>query len=240
LKGLNLGGHGDPGTEPVAQKSSKVSDKSKKGPPAKETPSKKKGRTNTKTDVSASAVATEPKSLPSKKKGRVESKAPKIDVPVAAVEESKVQLPTKVTLDPKSHFIFTPVSQWYLSASPLGATSTSLPVVTAAQLALLTTRASNLHTTDIYTFQTSSSSNSSASEANFLSKIIQSGTLSDRLSALTLLVQSSPLHNTKALETLKGMAERGKGKGGREESLKALRCIVDWWVGGGAPDRKLK
>ncbi|EKM74690.1 hypothetical protein AGABI1DRAFT_65411 [Agaricus bisporus var. burnettii JB137-S8] len=32
----------------------------------------------------------------------------------------------------------------------------------------------------------------------------------------------------------------GKGGGGRDESLKSLRCIVDWWVGGGAPDRKLR
>jgi len=51
-------------------------------------------------------------------------------------------------------------------------------------------------------------------------------------------VQSSPVHNTKALDTLKNMA--GKAGGGRNESLKALRCIVDWWVGGGIPDRKLK
>lgn len=29
-------------------------------------------------------------------------------------------------------------------------------------------------------------------------------------------------------------------KKGRDESLKALRSIVDWWTGGGAPDRKLK
>jgi ribosome biogenesis protein MAK21 len=55
---------------------------------------------------------------------------------------------------------------------------------------------------------------------------------------LTLLVQASPLHNTKALDILKNMT--GKRGGGRDESLKALRCIVDWWVGGGAPDRKLK
>jgi len=57
---------------------------------------------------------------------------------------------------------------------------------------------------------------------------------------MTLLVQGSPVHSVKSLESLKNMAERGKGKGGREESLKALRCIVDWWIGGGAPDRKLK
>ena len=41
-----------------------------------------------------------------------------------------------------------------------------------------------------------------------------------------LLVQSGPFRDTKSLETLKEMAERGKGKGGSEESLKALRYVV--------------
>lgn len=77
---------------------------------------------------------------------------------------------------------------------------------------------------------------SSASDAAFLQQILSGGTLADRLSALTLMAQSSPLHNTRALETLRSMAQ----KKGREESLKALRAIVDWWVGGAAPDRKLK
>ena len=74
------------------------------------------------------------------------------------------------------------------------------------------------------------------SDARFLSQVLTSGTLSDQLSALTLMVQASPLHNQKALESLKSMA----GKKSRSESLKALRAIVDWWVGGGSPDRKLK
>ncbi|KAJ7184372.1 CBF/Mak21 family-domain-containing protein, partial [Mycena filopes] len=229
LKGLNLGGHD--GVQDDTAKSSKALKKAKKPKSKSETkdssPKKNKGRVNSKTTAEVSAPPAYPVEAPP---------------PPVVEEQPKIQLPTKVTLDPKSHFIVSPASHWYQSAPSLGAASTSasLPAVTATQLATLTTRASNLHTTDIYTFQTSSSSNSSASEANFLSKIIQSGTLSDRLSALTLLVQSSPLHNTKALETLKGMAERGKGKGGRDESLKALRCVVDWWVGGGAPDRKLK
>lgn len=75
-----------------------------------------------------------------------------------------------------------------------------------------------------------------SSDKAFLSKMISSGTSSDRLSALTLMAQSSPVHNQRALETLKGMA----GKKGREESLKALRAIVDLWVGGMAPERKLR
>lgn len=69
-----------------------------------------------------------------------------------------------------------------------------------------------------------------------MSQVLSSGTLSDKLSTLTLMVQASPSHNIRALETLKGMA----GKKGREESLKAIRAIVDWWIGGGAPNRKLK
>lgn len=163
---------------------------------------------------------------------------PKADVASSDAQPPKVQLPTKVSLNPKSRFVFQPTSLWHAAVPPLSPTS-SKATISSDQLAKLSARAAELHDADVRTFQTSSSANSSSSEASFLHKIIQSGTLSDRLSALTLLVQSSPLHNTKALETLKGMAERGKGKGGREESLKALRCIVDWWVGGGAPNRKL-
>ncbi|KAK2465032.1 hypothetical protein APHAL10511_003108 [Amanita phalloides] len=96
----------------------------------------------------------------------------------------------------------------------------------ASQLTAFTSRAQALFTTPIP---------APSSETRFLSNIVHSGTLSDRLSALTLLVQSDPVHNVKALDSLKAMAEHG-----RDESLKALRCVVDWWVGGGAPDRKLK
>jgi len=100
--------------------------------------------------------------------------------------------------------------------------------------------ASALHAQAVLSFQSTSTVTSTKSEYTFLQNILQSGTLSDRLSALTLLVQSSPLHNTKALDALRSLAEKGKGKGGHGESLKALRCIVNWWVGGGAPDHKLK
>lgn len=146
----------------------------------------------------------------------------------------------------RSSFVFQPSSHWHSALPPLKP-SDLLAIPTPAQLSTLSSKAAQLHESDVQLFQSSSSSSgnlahssSSSSEVNFLSKIIQSGTLSDRLSALTLMVQSSPVHNLKALEMLKGMAERGKGKGGREESLKALRCIVDWWVGGGVPDRKLR
>ncbi|KAF8888403.1 CBF/Mak21 family-domain-containing protein [Gymnopilus junonius] len=178
------------------------------------------------------------KSKGSAQKPDAQPSQPKADAASSDAPPPKVQLPTKVSLNPKSRFVFQPISLWHAAVPSLSPTSSKV-TISPDQLSKLSAKTAELHEADLRTFQTSSSANSSSSEASFLQKIIQSGTLSDRLSALTLLVQSSPLHNTKALETLKGMAERGKGKGGREESLKALRCIVDWWVGGGAPNRKL-
>jgi len=218
--------------------------------PVQKKPSKKERKAVNEKPETAQTKLAESKSKKKEKKNagsKPEPTASKAAVPALLQAEDskpKVQLPTKLSFNSKSHFVFQPTAQWYNALPPLptptGASGSTLPLINPTQLSTQTTKAAELHEADILTFQTSSSSNSSSSEASFLAKIIQSGTLSDRLSALTLLVQSSPLHNIKALETLKGMAERGKGKGGREESLKALRCIVDWWVGGGAPNRKLK
>lgn len=131
--------------------------------------------------------------------------------------------------------IVSPSSLWHATLPALPAPSAPLPTPTALQVNSLTGRGAHLLESDTQRFLSASSS---SSEASFFTKVIHSGTLSDRLGALTLLVQSSPIHNTKALDTLKAMA--GKGGGGRDESLKALRCIADWWIGGGAPNRKLK
>lgn len=204
---------------------------------------KKSGRHKEKSEAlpEPTKEADKPQKGKKEKKSRAQNDVePLIPKPEPPADVPKVQLPTKVSFNPKSNFICQPIALWHTTIPRLSPSSTTPPSVSPSQLSAFTSKASDLHYADTRTFQTSSSSNSSSSEANFLSKIIQSGTLSDRLSALTLLVQSSPIHNTKALETLKGMAERGKGKGGRDESLKALRCVVDWWVGGGAPDRKLK
>lgn len=65
-----------------------------------------------------------------------------------------------------------------------------------------------------------------------------SGTLSDKISALTLSVQESPVHNMKALETLVGLA-RKRSRGQAVEVLGALKDLL----GPGAllpSDRKLR
>lgn len=76
----------------------------------------------------------------------------------------------------------------------------------------------------------------SSSDKNFVSTIMASGTLNDRVSALTLLVQESPLHTTKSLDKLMAMAE----KKSRTEAVKSVESLKDLFIGGMLPDRKLK
>ncbi|KAH8830015.1 ribosome biogenesis protein [Flagelloscypha sp. PMI_526] len=155
-----------------------------------------------------------------KEKDHQSTKTSKPKAPVPKTRDLKLETTTEPSNIP-------PTREWWTLAPPLPSRDGPL---TESHLASFTKTASNLLP----------KAPVSSKETEFMSQMISSGTLSDRLSALTLMVQSSPFHNTRSLETLKGMAERGKGSGGREESLKALRCIVDWWVGGGCPDRKLK
>jgi ribosome biogenesis protein MAK21 len=81
----------------------------------------------------------------------------------------------------------------------------------------------------------------SSSDARFISELLapgsKGGTLSDRVAALTLLAQSSPVHNMDAMESLLTMA----GKKGREESGRATRALADWLAsGGGLSQSKLR
>ena len=77
----------------------------------------------------------------------------------------------------------------------------------------------------------------SKSSQNFYSTVIASGTLSDKISALTLAVQESPVHNVKALETLVGLAK----KRSRAQAVDVLRALKDLFAQGSLlpSDRKL-
>lgn len=63
-----------------------------------------------------------------------------------------------------------------------------------------------------------------SSAHQFYSTIMSTGTLSDKISALTLSVQESPVHNVKALETLVGLA-RKRSRGQAVEVLGALKDL---------------
>ena len=72
---------------------------------------------------------------------------------------------------------------------------------------------------------------------NFIQNILKSGTLSDKISALTMLVQDSPIHNYLVLkDELFSMVNKTK----RRETLQAVESIKDLFVNTILPDRKLK
>lgn len=77
-----------------------------------------------------------------------------------------------------------------------------------------------------------------SSTHRFYSTIMSSGTLSDKISALTLSVQESPVHNMKALESLVGLAS----KRSRSQAVQVLGALKDLFGPGALlpSDRKLK
>jgi ribosome biogenesis protein MAK21 len=79
---------------------------------------------------------------------------------------------------------------------------------------------------------------SSSSSHKFYSTIMTSGTLSDKISALTLAIQESPIHNIKALENLVGLSK----KRSRTQAVEVLRSLKDMLAQGTLlpSDRKLK
>ncbi|KAG2184086.1 hypothetical protein INT44_009101 [Umbelopsis vinacea] len=75
----------------------------------------------------------------------------------------------------------------------------------------------------------------STSDRSFLSDILKSGTLNDKVSALTLLVQESPIHGLRTMDTLMGMSK----KKSRKEAVQAITSLKDLFIGSVLPDRKL-
>ncbi|BGO99012.1 Ribosome biogenesis protein MAK21 [Rhodotorula toruloides] len=148
----------------------------------------------------------------------------------------------------KSPWIVDPTPQWY--AVPIVAPSASAPRPKPELVTILLERGRALlqKENDLY----SSSLDPKAAKSSapppptglskadqvFIQQILSSGTSSDRISALLLLVSSSPLHTTTYLDQLAALCR----KKSRDESLRAMRGVVDWWSGegGGSPTRKLR
>ncbi|KAG9577674.1 CBF-domain-containing protein, partial [Aureobasidium melanogenum] len=136
----------------------------------------------------------------------------------------------------KTPLIFEPRPDWYATALP------ELPVSTSAQppaqrlVDEIYDYAYNLLESENTNY--AANNNSASSSHKFLSTIMASGTLEDKISALTLLVQESPLHNTKAFETLLGLAR----KKSRNQALMAVAAIKDLLGQGDVlpGDRKLR
>jgi len=78
--------------------------------------------------------------------------------------------------------------------------------------------------------------NDRSSDAQWLRTVLTSGTMSDKLAALTMITQESPLHCIRSLESLMNLAK----KKSRREALTAVDSLRHIWIGDLLPEVKLR
>ena len=132
--------------------------------------------------------------------------------------------------------IFQPRADWYAAdIAPLPIAENPKPPPSAAVEAL------RQHAVSLLEAENAAYNNdhlASSSSHKFLSTIMSTGTMEDKVSALTLLVQESPLHTMKAFDNLLGQAR----KKNRNQALLALGALKDLLAQGVVlpSDRKLR
>ncbi|KAJ3051445.1 hypothetical protein HK097_007531, partial [Rhizophlyctis rosea] len=97
-------------------------------------------------------------------------------------------------------------------------------------------RAQQLWEADVQKYEKSKTM--SAADRDFIATVLKSGTVTDKVSALTLLIQESPVHSLDALrdQLVHGMAR----KKARREAILAIDSIKDLFLNNLLPDRKLR
>ncbi|KAK0304242.1 RNA-binding ribosome biosynthesis protein mak21 [Friedmanniomyces endolithicus] len=131
---------------------------------------------------------------------------------------------------------FPPRPEWYTAELPVIERNNAPDMPSVRTIDELHKHASALLVAENATYSASHLAGSSSQK--FLSTVMTSGTLEDKISALTLLVQESPLHTMKAFENLLGLAK----KRSRNQALMAVAALKDL-LGQGVVlpgDRKLR
>lgn len=136
--------------------------------------------------------------------------------------------------------VFEPQTEWYNITTANDGSKISFPSETP-DIPLSPSRIASLHSqaktllgreNELFIHE----GNKSSSQKTFLSQLLTGGTLSDKISAYTLLVQESPLHSIKYFNALLSLC-RKKSRG---NALHAIAALKDMFVNGVLPDRKLK
>jgi ribosome biogenesis protein MAK21 len=116
--------------------------------------------------------------------------------------------------------MFEPRPDWHAFIENLPAPSSEEVKHLSTIITNLKAHAKSLLEEDAAAYQ---KSQASSSTRKFMSTIMSSGTMSDKVSALTLAIQESPVHNIKAFENLITLA----GKKSRGQAIAALGALVD-------------
>ena len=160
------------------------------------------------------------------------------DSAIQANGSSVAELTKKASRKGHPSLAFEPLSEWHAAALPKLSPSPSMEQTSLPQALLerVHTHAKSLLEKENQEYAAHDRNASSAHQ--FYSTIMSTGTLSDKISALTLSVQESPVHNMKALENLVGLAR----KRSRGQAVEVLGALKDLFGPGNllSSDRKLR
>ncbi|KAJ6076386.1 hypothetical protein N7499_008367 [Penicillium canescens] len=164
-----------------------------------------------------------------------QSSSPESDIEEASAPKDKAEIPIPKEF---AKLNVAPRADWYNAPLP------PLPPTTKQMNALPRHMIDRIHELGNTLLQEENEQYAAAQRASassshkFYSTIMASGTLSDKISALTLNVQESPLHNTKGLETLIALGK----KRSRAQAVEVLRSLKDMFAQGTLlpSDRRLR
>ncbi|KAI4290289.1 MAG: hypothetical protein L6R35_000424 [Caloplaca aegaea] len=154
-----------------------------------------------------------------------------------AIRKDTDVVQAKVSKRGVSDYQVEPLSDWYAVTLPaLSIPSANNQALPRDLVARVYEHAKSLLDAENELYASPTSAANSAQQ--FYSTVMSSGTLSDKISALTLSVQESPLHNTRALESLLALAR----KRSRGQAVEVLGALKDLFGTGSVlpPDRKLR
>ncbi|KAJ1660905.1 RNA-binding ribosome biosynthesis protein mak21 [Dispira simplex] len=157
--------------------------------------------------------------------------------PKAKTQPFQPSVTQQITRGKAAHKILIPATpRWYEYTAPELPIDDSLPVLSDTEIENLHRQAEALYKEECAAFGTKNQAGTSQGNQSFLSSVMQSGTLSDKMSAFTLLVQESPLHTWRSFQFLLN----GTSRKNRRESSMAISSIKDLLTNNLLPDRKLR
>ncbi|KAI8054035.1 CBF/Mak21 family-domain-containing protein [Syncephalis plumigaleata] len=146
----------------------------------------------------------------------------------------KVMKETSIKDSGKSKLLIEANSFWHQITLPsLESTAKPLSKPSESQVASLLEKAQKLVEDDAELYEARSSLG--GKDRTFLRTLLKSGTLTDKVSALTLLIQESPVHAVKTFASLLTMCR----KKSRKEAVMTIASMKDFFTNSGLPDRKL-
>ncbi|CAG8770941.1 14297_t:CDS:2, partial [Acaulospora colombiana] len=140
----------------------------------------------------------------------------------------------KVVTNEKSKQHVKPARHWYAVELPPLSADPPKEQLSDEQISIKFEHAKTLLKSENSLYAANPSGRSS-SDRTFYATMIKSGTMKDRLSTLSVLVDESPIHSVHAFETLLNMAK----KKSRNEAVQAVENLVNLMLESVLPDRKL-